>query len=150
MKKLVCTIIATILMISSVFAAGVNVEVNGKPIELQGTIINGRTMVPVRGIFEELGYFVHYNTDTKTATLVALGTAVVMTQGNSYFTLNKEQITPEVPPQIIDGRFMLPLRAVSEALGGQVDWDANTKTAKVTADTVKQGMTASPVYVPEN
>lgn len=58
-----------------------------------------------------------------------------MTYGNEYFTVNDENITPDVPQTIIDGRFMLPLRAVGEALNYSVDWDAETKTASISRKT---------------
>ena len=113
MKKLLALGIAILTMTTSVFAGtDVNVKVNDKEIEAKGVIVDGRTLVPVRGIFEELGYFVVYNAETKTAFLNSLGSTIKMTYGNEYFTVNDENITPDVPQTIIDGRFMLPLRAV--------------------------------------
>lgn len=53
---------------------------------------------------------------------------------NEYFTVNDQNITPDVPQTIIDGRFMLPLRAVGEALNYSVDWDPETKTASISRD----------------
>ena len=145
MKKLICTIIASILMSSSVLAAGgVNVRVNNQPIDTEGTIVEGRTLVPVRGVFEELGYNVEWDATTKTATLTKNDVVVKMTQGNSYFTVKGESVTPDVPQQIIDGRFMLPLRAVGEAVGARVNWDGATKTAYIQT----QGLIIMPVYVP--
>ena len=58
-----------------------------------------------------------------------------MTYGNEYFTVNDENITRDVPQTIIDGRFMLQLRAVGEALNYSVDWDAETKTASISRKT---------------
>jgi hypothetical protein len=40
----------------------------------------------------------------------------------------------EVPPQIIGGRTMLPLRAIGEALGMEVGYDNETRTVTLTAD----------------
>ena len=54
-----------------------------------------------------------------------------MTNGEKSFTLNDEVVTPDVPQQIVEGRFMLPLRAVGEAIGAEVHWDAATKTASL-------------------
>lgn len=144
MKKLLCTIFAAIIMSSSVLAAGVNVVVNGNPVDLQGTIVDGRTLVPVRGVFEALGYSVDFDANTKTATLKGKS-EISMTQGNTYFTVDGNEITPDVPQQIIDGRFMLPLRAVSEAIGAEVEWDANTKTASITK---KVGLIVKDLYIP--
>lgn len=70
MKKLLALGIAILTMTTSVFAGtDVNVKVNDKEIEAKGVIVDGRTLVPVRGIFEELGYFVVYNAETKTASI---------------------------------------------------------------------------------
>ncbi len=143
MKKFICTLLGAMVMTSSVFAAGVNVVVNDNPIDLEGTIVEGRTLVPVRGVFEELGYSVDWDADTKTATLTGK-TTITMTVGNTYFTVDDESITPDVPQQIIDGRFMLPLRAVGEAIGAEVDWDADTKTASVTK---KGGLIVKDLYI---
>lgn len=144
MKKFVCALFAGMLMTTSVFAGGVNVVVNNNPIELEGTIVDGRTLVPVRGVFESLGYAVDFDANTKTAILSGKN-SITMTQGNTYFTVDGRDITPDVPQQIIDGRFMLPLRAVSEAIGAQVNWDANTKTASVTQSV---GLIVKDLYVP--
>jgi hypothetical protein len=130
MKKFITAALAAMMMTTPVLAA--QVEVNGKKIDAEAVIVDSRTLVPVRGVFEELGYTVSYDADTKTATLTKGGSVVAMTMGDAYFTVNGEQITPEVPQQIINSRFMLPLRAVSEAVGANVEWDSETKTAVIT------------------
>ena len=133
MKKFLSVIAATLLITTTALASSeVNVTVNGIPVDMGGVIVDGRTMVPVRGVFEKIGYNVSWNSDTKTATLTRGTNTVEMTNGNTYFTYNGTQITPDVPQQIIDGRFMLPLRAVGEALNAKVDWDNETKTAAIT------------------
>lgn len=140
MKRLLCTLAAITIMSCNAFAGGVNVTVNGNPIDIEGTIVDNRTLVPVRGVFEELGYIVDYDQATKTATILAKGVSVEMTQGNTYFTLNDKIVTPDVPPQIIDGRFMLPLRSVGEAVGLNVEWDPATKTAKISGEKAQLGL----------
>jgi opacity protein-like surface antigen len=129
MKRFIAAAVAAVMMTTPVLAA--QVEVNGKKIDAEAVIVDSRTLVPVRGVFEELGYTVDYNADTKTATLTKNDTVVAMTMGDTYFTVDGKQITPEVPQQIIDSRFMLPLRAVSEAIGANVEWDSETKTAVI-------------------
>ena len=136
MKKLLSLIAAAMVMTTAVSAAeGVNVTVNGTAVDTQGVIVDGRTMVPVRGVFEQIGYTVEWDANTKTATLTKGSNTVEMTQGNTYFTYNGTQITPDVPQQIINGSFMLPLRAVGEAINADVEWDVDTKTASLTVST---------------
>ena len=87
MKKLFSIMFLTLAMASSVFAAGdVNINVNGFDLPVKGVVIEGRTMVPVRGIFEKVGYTVEWNAETKTATLTKGSDKIVMTNGNTYFT----------------------------------------------------------------
>ncbi len=40
-----------------------------------------------------------------------------------------ESMPDKVPPMIIDGRTFIPLRAAVDAVGGDVEWDAASKTA---------------------
>ncbi len=48
--------------------------------------------------------------------------------------LDGERVAFDVPPQIISNRTMVPIRAIFEALGAKVEWDAETRTAKATID----------------
>lgn len=46
----------------------------------------------------------------------------------------------DVEPRIIDGRTMVPVRAILEALGAKVEWDASTRTVTATTDLKKISM----------
>ncbi len=140
MKKLMAVLTAAVMMSTSVFAADVNVVVNGTPIESKGIIIDGRTMMPVRGVFEELGFEVNWDNATKTATLTKSVVTVKMTNGDKGFTVNGKEIVPDVPQQIVDGSFMLPLRAVAEAIGARVNWDGATSTATISTGLKVEGV----------
>lgn len=48
--------------------------------------------------------------------------------------INGEAVETEVPPQIIDGRTMVPVRAIFELVGAEVSWDGDTKTVTGTKD----------------
>ncbi|MBC7334817.1 MAG: copper amine oxidase N-terminal domain-containing protein, partial [Clostridia bacterium] len=45
--------------------------------------------------------------------------------------VNGREIQPEVPPQLVNGRTMVPLRWVAEALGADVQWDAANRAVVV-------------------
>lgn len=45
--------------------------------------------------------------------------------------VNGQEIQPDVPPQIIDGRVMVPVRFVSQALGYEVKWEETTNTVLI-------------------
>lgn len=132
MKKFLALVLAVFTMATPVMAEGITVYSNCNQVEDKGVIIDGRTMVPVRGIFEYMGYQVEWDNALKTAILKNDENSIILTNGATSFYVNGKAITPDVPQQIVNDRFMLPLRAVGEALNAQVDWDNVNKIAYVT------------------
>ena len=59
-------------------------------------------------------------------------TVIVLKIGNSMFTVNSRSIALDSPPVIKNGRTLVPIRAIIEALVGTVGWDATTKKVTVT------------------
>jgi hypothetical protein len=54
------------------------------------------------------------------------------TVGQTDFLVNGKVRASDSAPIIVDGRLMMPLRLMSEALSAEVGWDADTQTATVT------------------
>ena len=132
MKKLAAALLAVAAMAVPAMAdTEVNVNVNGVDVPQKGVILESRTMVPVRGVTEQLGFTVDWDADTKTATFTRDVIVIKMTAGEKSFYVNDIPFTPDVPQAIINDRFMLPLRAMCESVGAEVDWDADTKTASI-------------------
>jgi hypothetical protein len=98
-------------------------------------IRSGRTLVPVRAISEGLGARVQWDAATRTVTVsfdVLNGTRIVkMTIGEMDYQIDGKHARMDVAPTIVGGRTFVPLRAVSEALGAQVDWNAATRTVLI-------------------
>jgi len=93
---------------------------------------NGRTLVPVRALFEALGATVGWNAETQTATATRGSTVVELQINNSVAKRNGEVVTLDQPPVLVGGRTLMPLRFVSESLGAQVGWDEATRTITIT------------------
>jgi hypothetical protein len=58
--------------------------------------------------------------------------AVARASDDIRIFVNGIQVFSDVPPQSINGRTMVPIRAVSEALGAEVTWDNSTRSVKIT------------------
>lgn len=95
--------------------------------------VNGRTLVPLRGIFEALGAKVEWDNATRTATGTKDGIEVVVQIDNKTAYVNGKAVELDVPAQIIGGSTMVPLRFISESLGARVEWDNATRTAIITS-----------------
>lgn len=74
---------------------------------------------------------INWDAETKTASVYVNGSTVEFTAGSSQITIGGEtsEITNGVRAEITDGRMYIPFRALGEALGAEVSWDAETKTA---------------------
>ncbi|MCL1863375.1 MAG: stalk domain-containing protein [Defluviitaleaceae bacterium] len=120
----------------SVSAYGITVTVDGEAINFADqppVIIGGRTLVPLRAVFEHVGFDVNWEAETETATLDRHDYFVEISIGSPTFTTNGSMISLEVPAQIIAGRTLLPIRAVLESVGYFVGWDGVTSTVIVTS-----------------
>lgn len=56
--------------------------------------------------------------------------------GNKVATVDGQELELDAPPQITNGRTMVPVRFISEGLGAEVAWDGNTKTVTITMDSI--------------
>jgi uncharacterized repeat protein (TIGR02543 family) len=63
-------------------------------------------------------------------------TVIVLQIGNSMFTVNGRSIALDSPPVIKNGRTLVPIRAIIEALGGTVGWDGTARKATVALGSV--------------
>lgn len=95
-------------------------------------IINGRTLAPLRAIFEKLGATVDWNGETKTITAVKNDTTITLQIDNSEMYKNGTAIALDTAPQIIGERTLVPVRAISEAFDCNVDWNNDTHTVIIT------------------
>jgi peptidoglycan hydrolase CwlO-like protein len=91
-------------------------------------ISDSRTYIPVRGVFEKLGYTVDWEATTKTVTFSKDSKVIVLNTVNSYV---KDYGTLENKVINVDNRIYLPLRELTTLAGYEVNWDANSKTAEV-------------------
>ncbi|MBQ8940984.1 MAG: copper amine oxidase N-terminal domain-containing protein [Firmicutes bacterium] len=96
-----------------------------------GIIVNGRTMFPVRGVFEALGFNVEWNAEEKKAVISNSEHTVSLISGMKWFRADGKEIYPDVPQQLINNKLYLPLRAISDAIGASTTWDADTKTVRI-------------------
>lgn len=94
-------------------------------------IVKGRTLLPIRALIETMGGSVAWNDTARAVTIKLKTTTIVLTIDKKQATVNGKAKDMDVAPQIINGRTMVPLRFVTEQLGCQVVWNADTKTVTI-------------------
>ena len=121
--KFFLTILLLVSATTPVMANGdITVVIDGKQIafDVQPQLINDRTMVPLRAIFEALGATVDWDNDTQTVTSTKDGTTISMTINNPTMYVNGTVVTLDSPACLINDRTLVPVRAISEAFGTKV------------------------------
>ena len=112
--------------------------------DVKPTIKNGTTLVPIRAISEALDATVEWDQNTRTVTVKKDNTTIKLCIDSITMYVDGNSITLNHPAVIIDGRTLVPVRAISEAFGCLVGWDANTKQVSVIADTLYYCMLYTP------
>lgn len=142
MKRILLLLLAFTLAFSFfAFAEGeISITVNSNPLtmDVPPEIMNGRTMVPMRAVFEALGADVNWIGEEQMIIATSGNKIIVLKIGASILnycdvsTQENKNIILDVAPLIKEGRTLIPLRAVSEALGANVDWNGETRAITIT------------------
>lgn len=139
-KKMIS--IAAVVAITATIGSGcvlaksndITVTYDGENIsfDVQPEIVDDRVMVPMRTIFETFGAKVKWDSDTQTITAKKKSKTIQMTIGSNDMTKNDETYSSDVAPIIEDGRTLVPIRAISDMLGLDVEWNEKNNTVTIT------------------
>ncbi len=120
-------------------APPVQVILNGQQLRLDPApvILNDRTLVPLRGVFEAMGAVPHWDGESRTVQ-VTLGSHYVKLQIDRRLACLNLACTSasvlDVPAQIIENRTYVPIRFISTALGARVSWDDAARAVIIETD----------------
>ena len=147
-------LITALPLVASATSQPITVTINGIRVDFDGqqaANVEGRILVPVRGVFEVLGFEATWQSHYPNTATLADGTDTIhLTIGSTTFTVNGTPYQLDVAPQLINGRTMIPLRAPLEALNRniQLGWDGPTQTVTVTTQGGGTTVTPTPTPIP--
>lgn len=114
----------------------IQVKIDGNPVsfDVSPIIQNDSVLVPMRTIFEQMGYKVDWNEQYEMINGWKDSQNISMTI-NSYIAFhNSESVILNAPPILLNERTMVPLRFIAESTGANVFWDNDLKTVFITTD----------------
>jgi len=111
----------------SLVVGGVEVQTDVAPV-LEG----GRTLVPLRALTEALGFAVHFDDLTQTATLTKGDRSIQLTVGKQEALVNGSPVQLDIAPVTRGGRMLVPVRFVAETIDLDVAWDEASQSVRVT------------------
>lgn len=111
------------------------VSVDGRPLAMDAppVIINGRTLVPLRAIFEALGATVTWDAGTNKVTGTRGATFIVLHLDSTTAYIDDVAIAMDIAPRAMRGRTFVPARFVAESLGATVRWNEGSRTIEITS-----------------
>lgn len=141
MKRLLFITLISVVMQAGGFALPafaqeqqkIPVLIDGLPVifDVQPVIQSGRTLVPFRAIAEALNVRVNWDDTTQTISATDGKTSIRLQIGNKTAYRNNSPLLLDVPPQILNGRTLIPLRFFSEALNCTVEWDDSINGVRI-------------------
>ncbi len=137
MMKRICSImLCTFMLLTAMVCSAqipITVELDNIPIafDQEPVIMNDRTMVPVRAIFEAMGADVSWDPKNKTVTSSLDDVTVMMVINNPVMFVNAEMKAIDAPPVIVNDRTLVPVRALSESFGCKVEWNADKRLVSI-------------------
>ncbi len=94
-------------------------------------IENGRTMVPLRAVFEVMNCKVRWDADNSSAVVEYEGKKIIIPANSNTAFINDKASTLDVPAKLVNDRVMVPLRFIGEAIDKKVIWDDADKTVLI-------------------
>lgn len=118
----------------------IKVKLNGEYLsfDVPAKIINDRTMVPIRFLFEKLDAEVEWIDATREIAVTNGDTEIRMQIDNTVVTVNGEAVEIDTPPLIDNDKTLIPIRFISENLGYSVDWNQERQTAVINRHFIKK------------
>ncbi|WP_225999148.1 N-acetylmuramoyl-L-alanine amidase family protein [Paenibacillus sp. BJ-4] len=140
MKKYGWVILAAILIwlwpsSTHVNAAEADLFLDGKrmeaPADAKPEMVNGKVMVPLRVVGEQLGYQFKWEPQAYKISIQKNNTDMSMYVGRTSADVNGKTVSLDAPPVLRGNSTMVPLRFVGEQMGLKVDWNNKSKSVNL-------------------
>lgn len=118
-------------------AQGIVVTVDGHPVSFatqQPISSGGRVLVPLRGVFEEMGATVLWDGANRQVLASKGNTNIRLTIGSTQADVNGSMVSLDSAAEIMNGATLVPLRFLSESLGANVEWQQENRLVAITTN----------------
>lgn len=120
-------------------AAGTSLFMNGERLDTGANagpeMVNGKVMVPLRVVGEQLGYQFNWEPEQFKITIHKDQSEMAMYVGRTMAYIGSEEVSLDTPPLLRGNSTMVPLRFVGEQMGLKVEWNNDTKTVYLESNT---------------
>ena len=136
-KKIITTFLIMLIPTCSLASNNdIKINIDGVNLltEISPKIVNERTLVPLRSIFESLGAKVTWNQNTRTVIGSKDDKNIKLQIGNTKANINGKETILDSPAIIVNDRTLVPIRVVAEGLGAKVSWNNTTRSVNIKSE----------------
>lgn len=110
-------------------------RVNGveQTLDVPPQLLGGRTMVPLRFLAEALGASLRWDGAERRIDLAAAGRQITLWVDRQQARVDGAARELDVPPTVVEGRTLVPLRFISENMGARVQFNAADRSIDIAA-----------------
>jgi len=125
----------------------IEVMMNGEKLQMEQSpvISEGRTLLPLRNVFEIFGFEVKWDQSSQAITASRGSYRMTMKNGENLARVNGRMQFLDVPSRLINGRVYVPVRFVAETLGAEVTWNPGESRVEISTARLDE-----PVYFSDN
>lgn len=134
MVSIILGLIGMLFTVTSVAASqSVVIKLDGRIVEMkqEAFIENGSVMVPIRGVFEQLGIKVTWDGKAQTVTTTSKNRKIKLKMGSAIGYVNDQKIQLQSPPMVKNNSTYVPLRFLITHSGFHVNWDQKSQTVSI-------------------
>lgn len=126
-------IFSTINATSSPESIPVQLEINGEKVADAGgaQIIEGRSMVPLKTVTNTFDISLEWFNNSKIIRIDDVSGPIFLKVGEPEVEIDGKSIHLDVPPMILDGQTLVPLRFIAEALQVEIEWYPDQKLIRM-------------------
>lgn len=121
--------------VTSAAPSAISVQLDGENVAFTDAapqVVNQRTFLPFRAVFEAMGANVEYEADTQTVVATRGDKTMRMVLGAKEATVTENGVTTTIPMDVAafaqDNRTYVPVRFAAQAFGCNVGWDQAKQT----------------------
>lgn len=132
-RKLFCGLLTAALLMQPAFSARrVQVQVDGDLLSTHSYVEQGVTYVPLRSLLDAFdGWEIRWDAERRSAVAVSGSSTIIADPASDVIQVNDSSLSGRVTVE--NGRTYVPLRLITEALGGTAQWDGYLDGAAVTS-----------------
>ena len=135
MKKIFSALLLIVMLFGISVQAETAITVNSEALitDTAPTVENGQFMIPMRAVFEKLGFTISWDGETSTAFAFHEEKIIMVQIANDTAFINGESVALDIPAKIVNSRTLIPASFIESTLGVKIMHHSSADVIEITS-----------------